>query len=141
MKGKLILAIILIIIAILIVWKQTKGPTGKVRTYETTLIDTEAGVIYRGKVPLGTTQPYLSPHSGKKTAYFVYYCPECDVYFPYVPPPAPKVKSPEELPPDFGRPECPLCGSKDVEMFRLPKGSSPIKVEKVEGGKAFRRVE
>ena len=138
MKGKLTLVIILIVVAGLIVWKQTKGTVGTHRTYKATLIDIEAKMLYRGDIPLGTPPPYKSPYSGKKTAYLAFYCPKCNVLFPLIPTslPTKKEKSPAGIEQrGFGK--CPICGSYDVKPYRLSKGSPPIKLMEVAGGKAF----
>ncbi|MCD6219654.1 hypothetical protein J7K43_04645 [Candidatus Calescamantes bacterium] len=124
MKGKIIGLVIIILIALGFIVKQVMP---KKYTYETVLIDTEAKILYKTKIPAGTKFPIKSPYSKKKTAYPAYRCRKCGAIFPYIPPPPPKEG--EEIPPEYGIPKCPSCGSLDVEVPRLPEGKDHIKLK------------
>ena len=126
MKGKIIGLIIIILLAIGFIVKQS---IPKKYTYETVLLDTQTKVLYKAKIPTGVKFPIKSPYSGKKTAYPAYQCKDGTI-FPYVPPPPPK--NPEEeakLGPDYGLPKCPKDGSPDVTIPKLPEGKDHIQLK------------
>ncbi|NOZ64093.1 MAG: hypothetical protein GXO71_04040 [Caldiserica bacterium] len=124
MKGKIIVLAIVILLAVGFIVKQA---IPKKYTYEAVLLDTEAKVLYKAKIPLGVKFPIKSPYSGKKTAYPAYQCAKDGTIFPYVPPPPPKEG--EEVSPDYGIPKCPKDGSLDVDVPILPEGKTFIKLK------------
>ncbi len=124
MKGKIVVLVLVILLAVGFIVKQAMP---KKYTYEAVLLDTEAKVLYKTKLPAGVKFPVKSPYSGKKTAYPAYRCTKDGTIFPYIPPPPPKEG--EEIPPEYGIPRCPKDGSLDVEVPRLPEGKTFIKLK------------
>ena len=123
-KVQIIVLLLIIVGALGVIVKQLMP---KQYTYETVLIDTEAKVLYKALLKPGTKFPVKSPYSKKKTAYPAYQCMKCGAIFPFVPPPPPKPG--QEIPPDYGIPKCPQCGSLDVTVPEIPEGKKFIKLK------------
>jgi hypothetical protein len=124
-KALPVILILIILVAIGFVVKQSKP---KQYTYKVTLVDTQAGKIFKKEMVAGKVPEYPadSPYSEGKNSYPVYECMEDGTIFAFVPVYS---EDPEAMDPEASMPRCPVCGSFEITVPQIPEGQEAIDVE------------